>query len=103
MHRSANAKTHRGPRLFWLAITADGPKQVTLSRPYYGRITFKRSELAAWELSETPEGAIAQFRDSAERWRLLALEALGRADRDLAYANHRTLGSALQYAKEFGS
>lgn len=103
VRRSANARTHRGPRLYWLAIAVDGPKQVTLAKPYCGRIAFKRSELATWQLSETPEAAIAAFRDLAERWRESALEDLDRADRDLAFANHRTIESVLRYAKEISS
>lgn len=103
VRRSANARTHRGPRLYWLAIAVNGPKQVTLSKPYCGRIAFKRTELATWQLSETPEAAIELFREHAERWRERALEDLGRADRDLAFANHRTLDSVLRHAKEIAS
>lgn len=103
VRRSANARTHSGPRLFWLSIALDGPKQVKLTNPYCGRITFKRSELESWGLSVTPEEAIARFRDLAEHWRESALEELGRADRDLAYANHRTIESALRAAKEIGA
>ena len=43
VRRSANARTHHGPRLYWLAIAVNGPKQVTLVKPYCGRIAFKRS------------------------------------------------------------
>lgn len=100
VRRSANARTHRGPRLYWLAIAVNGPKQVTLVRPYAGRIAFKRTELARWLLSETPEAAIAAFRERAALWRENALEDLRRAERDLAYADHRDVESALRYAKE---
>ena len=100
VRRSANARTHRGPRLYWLAIAVNGPKQVTLARPYCGRIAFKRTELATWHLSETPEAAIALFRELASHWREVALEDLGRADRDLAFCDHRTLDSVLRHAKE---
>lgn len=100
VRRSANSRTHRGPRLYWLAITSNGPKQVTLAKPYCGRISFKRSELDSWGLSETPEEAISLFRDRARRWRECALEDLGRADRDLAFVTHRTIESVLQHAKE---
>lgn len=100
VRRSANSRTHRGPRLYWLAIASNGPKQVTLVKPYCGRIAFKRSELDTWGLSETPEAAIALFRERAERWRENALEDLGRADRDLAFATHRPIESVLQHAKE---
>jgi hypothetical protein len=103
VRRSANARTHRGPRLYWLAIASHGPKQVTLAKPYCGRISFKRSELDAWGLSETAEAAIELFRDRAHQWRENALEDLGRADRDLAFAAHRTIANALRYAKEEGS
>lgn len=100
VRRSANARTHRGPRLHWLAIASNGPKQVTLAKPYCGRISFKRSELDAWCLSETPEAAIATFRERAERWRENALEDLGRADRDLAFVEHRAIEDVLRHAKE---
>lgn len=100
VRRSANARTHRGPRLHWLAIASSGPKQVTLAKSYCGRISFKRSELDVWGLSETPEAAIELFRDRATRWREHALEDLGRAERDLAFAEHRTIDSVLRYAQE---
>ena len=100
VRRSANARTHRGPRLYWLAIESNGPKQITLAKPYCGRISFKRSELDTWGLSETPEAAITLFRERAQRWRENALEDLGRADRDLAFAAHRTIEGALRHAKE---
>ena len=103
VQRSANARTHHGPRLYWLAIAINGPKQVTLAKPYCGRIAFKRSELESRCLSETPEDAIAAFQERAEWWRERALEDLGRADRDLAFATHRTIDSVLQYAKEIAS
>ena len=95
-----NGRTGRGPRLYWLAIAVNGPKQVTLMKPYCGRICFKRSELDAWNLAETPEAAVATFRDLAQRWRENALEDLSRADRDLAFTGHRDLESVLRYAKE---
>lgn len=100
VRRSANARTHRGPRLYWLAIALNGSKQVTLAKTYCGRISFKRAELDTWGLSETPEAAIAQFHERAIRWRENALEDLGRADRDLAFVKHRTIESVLQHAKE---
>jgi hypothetical protein len=103
VRRSANARTHRGPRLHWLAIASNGPKQVTLAKPYCGRISFKRSDLDAWGLSETPEAAIELFRERAQRWRDSALEDLGRADRDLAFVEHRDIASVLRYAKEMAS
>jgi hypothetical protein len=100
VRRSANARTHRGPRLYWLAIASDGPKQVTLAKPYCDRISFKRAELDTWGLSETPEAAIKLFHERALRWRENALEDLGRADRDLAFVEHRLIENVLRYAKE---
>ena len=101
VRRSANARTHRGPRLYWLAIAVNGPKQVTLVKPYCDRIAFKRADLRAWLLSETPEAAMELFRERAERWREIALEDLGRADRDLAFTSRRrTIDSVLRYAEE---
>lgn len=101
VRRSANGKmTHRGPRLQWIAVASSGPKQFTLVKPYCGRITLKRSELESWGLSETPEDAIAAFRAKAEWWRECALEEVRHAERDLAFANHRSLDSVLRYAKE---
>ncbi len=100
VRRSANARTHRGPRLYWLAIASNGPKQVTLAKSYCGRISFKRSELGDWRLSETPEEAIALFQESALHWRACAQEDLERAERDLAFVKHRPIENALRYAKE---
>lgn len=95
VRRSANSRTGRGPRL-----ASSGPKQITLAKPYSGRISIKRSELDAWGLSETPEAAIELFRDRAYHWRAIAMEDLEHADRDLAFAAHRPIESVLQYAKE---
>lgn len=103
VRRSTNARTHHGPRLYWLAIASNGPKQIMLVKPYCGRIAFKRSELDTWGLSETPEAAIELFHDRASRWRESALEDLGRADRDLAFVKHRDIDSVLRYAKEQAS
>lgn len=100
VRRSANARTRRGPRLYWLAIATNGPKQITLAKSYCGRISLKRSEFDTWGLSETPEAAIELFRERANHWRELALEDLGRADRDLAFTEHRTIESVLRYTKE---
>jgi hypothetical protein len=100
VQRSANARTHHGPRLLWLAIAVNGPKQVTLVKPYCGRIAFKRTELGDWHLLETPEEAIAAFRERAQWWRECALEDLGRADRDLAFTTPRSIESTVRYARE---
>ena len=43
------------------------------------------------------------FREHAERWREIALEDLGRADRDLAFTAYRTIDSVLRHAKEIVS
>lgn len=100
VRRSANARTHRGPRLYWLAIASKGPKQITLVKPYCGRIVFQRSALDTWDLAETPEAAMELFRERAQHWRAIALEDLGRADRDLAFVEHRTIEDVLRHAKE---
>jgi hypothetical protein len=100
VRRSANSRTGRGPRLHWLAIASNGPKQVTLAKPYCGRISFKRSELAEWGLLETPEAAIALFQERALHWRECAREDLAHAERDLAFVAHRTIENVLRYAKE---
>lgn len=97
---SWDGRKGRGPRLYWLAIAVNGPKQVTLAKPYCGRICFKRSELDTWGLSETPEAAIEAFRALATHWREVALEDLARADRDLAFVDHRDIERVLRYAKE---
>ncbi len=86
--------------MHYLTIAVNGPKQVTLARRYCGRITFKRSELASWGLSETPEDAVRVFTERANHWHDAAIEDLRRAERDLGFVQHRGMADILRYAEE---